>query len=297
MPERTNENYRQNLKIPKSILYTAKALQFISANQAAKFAAKLFQTPIKYATPKREEHMEREAVKSTLEVPEIHKSIQTYKFGTGDKKVLLVHGWCGRGTQLVKIADALVQNGYTTISFDGPAHGKSSGKTTNMLEFSKCIMEIERAYGPFDAAVGHSLGSMALLYSAREGLDLKRMVLIGTGDKIEDIIYAFTDQLELDRSTGVMLKESLDYKFKIDINNFSASVSAAKVNIPVLIIHDEQDFDSPVEASLKINQILKESKLILTQGLGHRKILGDPTVIKQLLEFIQANTNKNVTLN
>lgn len=297
MSERTNENYRQNLKIPKSILFTAKTLQLLSPNQAAKFAARLFQTPVKYPTPKREEHMDRDAVKSILEVPKIHKTIQTFQYGNGDKKVLLVHGWSGRGTQLVKIADALVENGYTTISFDGPAHGKSGGKTTNMLEFVHCIMEMQRVYGPFGAAVGHSLGSMALLYSVKEGLDLQNMVLIGTGDKIEDIIYDFTDKLGLNRVIANKLKQSFDKKFEIDINNFSASVSATKVNIPVLIIHDEQDFDSPVEASLKINKLIKQSKLVLTQGLGHRKILGDQEVIKQLLEFLQASTNKNVTLN
>lgn len=292
MSKRTNENYRQNLKIPKSILITAKALQFVSPKQAEKFAAKLFQTPVIYPTPKREEHMEREAIKSTLEIPEIHKKIQTFRYGDGEKKALLVHGWCGRGTQLVKIADALVQQGYTTYSFDGPAHGKSSGKTTNMLEFVKCILEMERAYGPFEAAIGHSLGSMALLYSVKEGLNLERMALIGSGNKIEEIIYAFTDKLGLDRAIGVNLKKSLDKRFQIDINTFSASASAEHVHIPVLLIHDEQDMDSPVDASRKINQILKESKLILTQGLGHRKILGDPEVIQQLLEFLHATANK-----
>lgn len=291
MSNRTNENYRQNLKIPKSILFTAKALQFLSPKQAEKFAAKLFQTPVKYPTPKREEHMESEAVKAILAVPEIHKNIQTFRYGEGEKKALLVHGWCGRGTQLVKIADALVDQGYTTYSFDGPAHGKSSGKTTNMLEFVKCILEMERAYGPFEVAIGHSLGCMALLYSIKEGLNLKSMALIGSGDKIEEIIYDFTDKLELDRSIGVKLKQSLDKKFQIDINTFSASTSAKYVDIPVLLIHDEQDSDSPVEASLKINENLKHSKLLLTQGLGHRKILGDPKVIEQLMEFLEANSN------
>jgi alpha-beta hydrolase superfamily lysophospholipase len=50
------------------------------------------------------------------------------------KKILLVHGWSGRGTQLFKIADELLKQGYSTISFDAPAHGKSPGKTI-MVDF------------------------------------------------------------------------------------------------------------------------------------------------------------------
>lgn len=296
MPNRSRENYRQNLKIPKSILLTAKALELISSNLAVKFAANLFQTPVKYPTPKRELQMESHAVKSFLEIPEINKTIQTYTYGKGKKKALLIHGWSGRGTQLVKIADALVDQGYTTFSFDGPAHGKSSGKTTNMLEFSQCIMEMERKHGPFDTAIGHSLGSMALLYSVKEGLGLKSAVLVGTGDKIEDIIYDFTDKLGLKRNIGRNLKDSFDKKFNFDINNLSASVSAKDVKLPLLVIHDQQDFDSPVEASIKINKIIKNSKLVLTQGLGHRKILGDQEVIRRILEFIESASNKNVTL-
>src|SRR5690606_17597740 len=185
------------------------------------------------------------------------------------------------------IADALVIQGYTTFSFDGPAHGQSSGKTTNMVEFVRCIHEMEAKYGPFEVAVGHSLGSMALLNSVKEGLDVKKIVLIGSGDKIEDIIYDFTDKLGLHRIVGQNLKKSFDKKFQMDINSLSASTSAQGVHIPVLLIHDKKDFDSPMEASQKINQILKDSKLILTQGLGHRKILGDPDVIKQLLDFFK----------
>lgn len=287
MSKNTNENYRQNLRIPKSILFSAKALQYLLPKQAEKFAAKLFQTPIRYPTPKREEHMEKEAVKKLMEVPNIHKKIQTFQYGDGSKKALLVHGWSGRGTQLVKIADALVIQGYTTFSFDGPAHGQSSGKTTNMVEFVRCIHEMEAKYGPFEVAVGHSLGSMALLHSVKAGLDVKKIALIGSGDKIEDIIYDFTDKLGLPRTVGQSLKRSFDKKYQMDISSLSASISAQEVQIPVLLVHDKKDLDSPVEASQRINHILKDSKLILTQGLGHRKILGDPDVIQQLLDFFK----------
>jgi hypothetical protein len=41
----------------------------------------------------------------------------------------------GRGTQLFKIADELLKQGYSTIGFDAPAHGKSPGKTTIMVDF------------------------------------------------------------------------------------------------------------------------------------------------------------------
>ena len=77
--------------------------------------------------------MERESVQKSIEVSEIQKEIVLYEYGKSNKKVLLVHGWSGRGTQLVKIADELLKMGYMTISFDAPAHGKSKGNSSIMI--------------------------------------------------------------------------------------------------------------------------------------------------------------------
>ena len=156
----------QSLQIPKPILFTAKLLEAISPKLVTLFAAKLFTTPIKHKIPKRELHMEQNSQQSKLLVPSLKKEIMVYEYGRGEKKVLLVHGWSGRGTQLVKIADELVKLGYQIVSFDAPAHGKSEGKTTIMTEFITSILEIEKQLGPFEFAIGHSLGAKEALYLA-----------------------------------------------------------------------------------------------------------------------------------
>ena len=93
-----------SLQIPKSILFTATILERISPKLTTLFAARLFTTPIKYKIPKREWQMEEQSRKTKLYIPIIQKKIQVYHYGESNKKVLLVHGWSGRGTQLVKIA-------------------------------------------------------------------------------------------------------------------------------------------------------------------------------------------------
>lgn len=48
------------------------------------------------------------------------------RVGNEGPAVLLVHGWQGRRSQLVKIAVDLAEKGYRVITFDGPAHGSSA---------------------------------------------------------------------------------------------------------------------------------------------------------------------------
>ena len=285
MPKK-KQKQAQVIEIPKAILFTAKFLQAVSPSLTTKFAAKLFTTPIKHKLPKRELHMERESVQKSIEVSEIQKEIVLYEYGKSNKKVLLVHGWSGRGTQLVKIADELLKMGYMTISFDAPAHGKSKGNSSIMIEFIASILEIEKQYGPFEFAIGHSLGGMSVLNAIKQNLQVKKAVIIGSGDIIQDIIDDFICKLQLKPEYGIKLRDHFEAKFSGKMDDYSAYKAAEKTEVPVLIIHDKDDDDVSVKAAYNIQKYLKQSEIMITEGLGHRKILGDETVIQKIREFI-----------
>ena len=285
MPKK-KQKQAQVIEIPKAILFTAKFLQAVSPSLTTKFAAKLFTTPIKHKLPKRELHMERESVQKSIEVSEIQKEIVLYEYGKSNKKILLVHGWSGRGTQLVKIADELLKLGYMTISFDAPAHGKSKGNSSIMIEFIASILEIEKQYGPFEFAIGHSLGGMSVLNAIKQNLQVKKAVIIGSGDIIQDIIDDFICKLQLKPEYGIKLRDHFEAKFGGKMDDYSAYKAAEKTEIPVLVIHDKDDDDVSVKAAYHIQKHLKQSEIMITEGLGHRKILGDEAVIQKITAFL-----------
>ena len=280
-------NHTQSLKIPKIILLTSKLISFISPKLITLFAAKLFTTPIKHKIPKRELEMDRKSVQKLIPVPAINKEVVLYQYGKSEKKILLVHGWSGRGTQLFKIADELLKAGYSTISFDAPAHGKSPGKTTIMVDFIATILEIEKQFGPFEAAIGHSLGGMSVLNAIKKGLKVNHAVVIGSGDIVEDIMDDFVAKLELKPSVSTLLRLHFEKKYGEKMNSYSALLAAKETTIPVLVIHDNNDPEVPVKAGIHIHEYLKNGELLLTDGLGHRKILGNPKVIERTIQFIQ----------
>jgi pimeloyl-ACP methyl ester carboxylesterase len=67
---------------------------------------------------------------------------------------------------------------------------------------------------------------------------------------------------------------------------FHPHKAAIDVTIPVLVIHDKNDTEVPVKCAINIHKHLKNSELLLTQNLGHRKILGDKKVIEKIIHFI-----------
>lgn len=280
-------NHTKSLKIPQFIIVSSKVCAFISTKLVTTYAAKLFTTPIKHKIPKREFEMDQKSSQKTIYVPSIDKNIVTYEYGKSEHKVLLVHGWSGRGTQLFKIADELLKNGYSTVSFDAPAHGKSKGNSTIMSDFIASIMEIEKQFGPFDFAIGHSLGGMSVLNAIKDGLHVNKAIVIGSGDIVQDILDDFISKLGLKQEISERLRDRFENKYQVKMDDFSAYKASQKVKIPVLVIHDNDDPEVPVKAGIHIHENLKNGTLYLTEGLGHRKILGNQNVIKTILDFIK----------
>lgn len=274
-------------KIPKFITNTLFFSDKLSSTLTVKLATFLFTKPINFKAPKRELAYQSKAKQQLLAVPKINKKVNIYSLGTGEKKVLLTHGWSGRGTQLVKIADAFHDLGYQVISFDGPSHGKSEGKTTLMPEFIASIHEINKNFGPFEIAIGHSLGAMATLHAASTHLNVKRIITIGAGDLIDDIIKDFVKRMKLKPKYVDLLRVHFEKKTNEKMSDYDASFSASKVKTPTLIIHDENDKDVPLSCAQHIHKHHPNSTLLITKGLGHNKILSDEKVIQEIIKFTQ----------
>lgn len=277
------------LKIPKIILLLSKVIAFLSTKWAVVFASKLFITPIKHKIPKREIEMDEKSIQQLITIPAIDRKVNVYEYGLSDtgKKVLLVHGWSGRGTQLCKIADELIKLEYATVSFDAPAHGKSPGNSTIMVDFIASIIEIDKQFGPFEIAIGHSLGGMSVMNAIKDGLKVDKAIIIGSGDIVEDITDDFVAKLGLKPIISRLLCERFEKKYGGKMNDYSAYKAAETTLIPTLVIHDKNDPEVPVKAGINIHSHLKNGELMLTEKLGHRKILADQQVIEKIINFIK----------
>ena len=112
---------KSSFEIPSHVIRTGKILQFFSTTLATNFALKIFRTPPKFNIPEREAMMRESAKEEIITIPSIDKEIMVYEYGYSKKKVLLVHGWAGRGTQLYDIADNILENRMMVVSFDAPS--------------------------------------------------------------------------------------------------------------------------------------------------------------------------------
>ena len=285
-----NKGLAPSIQIPKPVQWLFRVIHFISTKLTIYLSSKLFTRPIGYKTPKRELGMLETSQKKTLHVPSINKDIHILSYGFSDKKVLLAHGWAGRSTQLFMIANKLLEKGFMVISFDAPAHGTSTGKTTNLLEYVATIKAINKEFGSFDAAVGHSFGAMGIMNTQADKEIFKCLVTVGSGDKVADILINFANNLGLNTSFGKKLHTYFEKQWGIKLLDFDTNEVAKKVNNPVLVVHDAIDGDVSVSCAVNIRQNLENGTLLITNGLGHTKILRDKDTTNKIVKFIIENT-------
>jgi len=281
-----SKNQQGGVRIPRFIINTGKFLQFFSPGLAMNYVRYLFQKPIKHKMPAAEKPLADSANISYIEVPEIGKKIAVYQWGEGDKKALVVHGWSGRATQLYKIINTLLEQGYQVTAFDAPAHGKSTGNKTMMPEFIKTVEKIAEKYGPFEVAIGHSMGGITLLNVQGEKHPFKKLVVIGTPDSIYNIFNGFVEKLELKPIVAEKLIAVFEKITGKSIFDFHGSKQAEKINEPVLVIHDDNDKEVPVIDAMNNYKHLKNGKLLRTKGLGHSRILKDDKVVEEIMAFV-----------
>ena len=79
---------------------------------------------------------------------------------------------------------------------------------------------------------------MSILNAIKQNLSVKKAVIIGSGDIIQDIIDDFVKQLHLKPNITLLLKDHFEKKHGVNIESFSSHLAAMEVKIPNLIFHD-----------------------------------------------------------
>ena len=263
-------------------------LERLSPGLAVRLFTQLFFTPLYFGFPVKEKAWVKSARKRKVLVA--GKKVRVYEWG--DPKlpaVLFIHGWAGRGTQFRKFFEPFIQGGYRIISFDGPAHGKSEGKRTSVIEFEEVVRKLWNSSDPPVGIIAHSFGGTVSLYSAFKGLPIEKLVMIGTPIIGDLVIKGFLKAVNGSEKTGIAFRERLKKKYGRTFEEFSAEYLLPRLQEPVklLIVHDEDDRESPIRHAEEAIKIYPEARLLRTKGLGHNRILRDSNVIDACLQFMR----------
>jgi pimeloyl-ACP methyl ester carboxylesterase len=265
-----------------------KTIGLISKKLAAQKALTLFCTPFSGKPKRKESPIFRTAKKIVCNYNKL-KLIgwQWTPKNNNDKKILIAHGFDSCSYKFDKLIQTLLQNGFTVIAFDAPAHGLSDGKTTHALDYKNAILEINQQYGEFYCIMGHSLGGLAASLAAEEMPILQKLILIAPATETQRAIDNFFKYVPLGNDIKMEIEKIIFNLEQKPVSYYAVSRSIQQITTSVLWIHDKKDWICPYEdvapiESLKLNHI----NFYITSGLGHNKIYRNDKALSHIIQFL-----------
>ncbi|MCH8020985.1 alpha/beta hydrolase [candidate division KSB1 bacterium] len=266
-------------------------LQKTSPKSATKLALKLWSTVPKYKPSFQEKLLIESAGRKRIPFqeskyqPSRNTYYTLYSWGKGPS-VLLVHDWGGCGAQMASLAQPLVKAGYQVITFDALAHGDSPGKQTDLSEIVGIIKDIETKFNGFHAIIAHSYGALAAGIALQDGVKANKLVVCSAATALDFYLRKFSKKLNASREMRGRIIVNVTNRLGLNIEKLSLVHIAARLNRPVLILHDQNDEVVDHREALALSNCWPGSQLVMTSGLGHFGILKDSKTIQKIQQYI-----------
>lgn len=258
-----------------------RAGSLLAPGLTAERALRYFMEPTRIPRPGWEQELAGSARRQVLRT-----GVVAYSWGQGPK-VLLIHGWDGRGTQMGRIAQAFVEAGYEAVALDLPGHGESPGTFAHVPLAMEAIVAAGEEIGEFEAVVGHSFGAAASLYAVYQGLSAKKVVYVAGPNRFTDLFDRYCAWVGVTGSARLHFHEKAAKFVDIDpVENFPGNW-AAKIDQPGLVVHDRNDEDVPFTDAEALQFAWKKSRFLITARLGHRRVLKSKEVIAAIVDFVR----------
>ena len=220
-------------------------------------------------------------------------TIQAYHFSSKNPKgtILLVHGWTSEASHMMALVDPLLKSRYDVVCFDLPAHGKSTGRLTNLVECAKALQAVASLFANIHGIVAHSFGgpvtalALAGLPGNWTGFDVDRIALIASPNESAYVTHTFGVALGLSHQAQSNFETTFEHLCDCELRNFTGSKYFLRINRPLLVLHSTDDCEIPYEHGLHY-QDLPQCQFVSLEHLGHRKILYSLAVGEHIARFM-----------
>ena len=227
------------------------------------------------------------------------RAVRGWSWGGPGPVVYLVHGWGGQAGQLAPLVRPLVAAGFTVVAHDAPSHGASDPgrrgpRSGDIIEFAQSVDAVAALHGPAYAVVGHSMGALASVMAIRHGwLGADRLVMIAPMVNVLDVVPVFAGRLGLGPRIQRRLVRRIERAVDTPLGAFDIAALAADEGWPPLLaIHDRDDAETPSLTTEALVAGWPDAKLVITRGLGHRRILRDPEVVRTVTDSLVAHADR-----
>lgn len=229
------------------------------------------------------------------------KRVATYVWGRSERRILLCHGWGARASHMGAFVQSLIESGFQVVAFDAPAHGDSDGTYTDIVEYSAAIVALTGSFGAFSGIVGHSFGAASAVFALhRHGLRVPRIVMLACFSDADWVFETFGKTVNLPPRVVRKMQSVSERRFGVGSPWSAVRIGplSRDVTDQALLVHDLRDREIPHEHALAIAAARGGAATVVrsTDGLGHRRILRDESVVATVCQFFHGSDRPQATM-
>ena len=225
------------------------------------------------------------------------------RYGSGEKRVVLLHGWGCSGDMMKNVGDQLAKD-MTVLAVDFPAHGQSAQppEPWGVPDFAACLKELLTRLDFLPCSViAHSFGGrIAIELAAEDETIFDRIILTGaagirpqasgesskrtsTYKKLKALVNA-AEKLRIFGSLTGKWQEALIQKYGskdyaalssemrktfVKVVNYDQSEKLCRIKNSTLLVWGDQDTETPLWMGQQMEREIPDSALIVLNGGTH----------------------------
>ena len=222
------------------------------------------------------------------------QSLTGWRWGDTGPAVLLVHGWEDHCGAMLSLVQPLRERGYRVFALDAPGHGLSPNLDTQLLDTGEALAALMQQQGRFRAIIAHSYGAAATaaLLQRQPQWTPDHLTLVSPMQDIRQHLAIFAGIAGLSLAGWNRLQHRVADLLGRPLDDISTLKAADCLQVPGLVIHDRDDPLIPYVVSARIAERWQGCELLATQGLGHRRALNCPDVLRAILGHLETHLQK-----
>jgi len=186
--------------------------------------------------------------------------------------VVLAHGWSRNRDRMVKRARLFAEMGFTTVIHSARDHGQSSpNHFMNAVKFAEDIEAVLNWAGEPVILYGHSAGAAgAVIAASRLPGKVTALFLEGCYARTKEALRSLYRNYNLAFGIlfGPMIVLWMDTFYGFRMDEVSPARLAPRLDIPVLIIHGENDQNFPLHHAWRLRDSFPAGRAVLFVAKG-----------------------------
>lgn len=184
---------------------------------------------------------------------------------------------CGKDSlAAARIASGLAGRGIACLRFDFTGLGESQGNfadtnlSSNVADVVAAADFLRQQYGVPQLVVGHSLGGAAVILASSQITELCALVTVNSSSRTTNLLETLgaeqVKKIEQNGEAEVSIYPRLKARnfvikkqFVDDLRSYDLSIALAKMKLPYLVLHSENDELTPLSEAQKLLSMARGS--------------------------------------